>query len=470
MASSSFKGSAISISDEDSDDSFRFRSRVRHKRKKLAVRGTAGIFLRFIRKIERWWPLLILFPSLGLLFYEISGIYWKNEDGGVVVEAKDSQEEVQKYLGNLNRLNPMTRVVNGVREPCLKILSPGEIEQLKFPASAKSNFPVKKMLYKSASGTPSTGDNTSLLHQQTENNRFNQFTGVQTMDEREESFKVRETVSVHCGFYNESGGFKISEEDKNFMHTCEAVVSTCAFGGGDDLYQPIGMTKASLTKVCYVAFWDEITVAAQQAESVRINVDHMIGKWRIVVVRDLPFSDQRLNGKIPKMLSHRLFPRARYSIWVDAKSQFRRDPLAVLEALLWRVGATLAISEHGARSSVFEEGRAVVKKNKASPGEVQIQLNQYRRDGFSDDKRFNGKKALAEASIIVREHTPGTNLLMCIWFNEVVRFTSRDQLSFPYVLRRLGLQEVNIFPVCTRKDMVNSMGHRRKVKPLAGGK
>jgi len=28
-------------------------------------------------------------------------------------------------------------------------------------------------------------------------------------------------------------------------------VSTCAFGGGDDLYQPIGMSESSLRKVIY---------------------------------------------------------------------------------------------------------------------------------------------------------------------------------------------------------------------------
>jgi hypothetical protein len=55
---------------------------------------------------------------------------------------------------------------------------------------------------------------------------------------------------------------------------------------------------------------------------------------------------------------------------------------------------------------------------------------------------------------------------MCLWFNEVVRFTSRDQLSFPYVLRRLNPPGVHLFPVCARKELVNSMGHRRKVKPL----
>lgn len=75
--------------------------------------------------------------------------------------------------------------------------------------------------------------------------------------------------------------------------------------------------------------------------------------------------------------------------------------------------------------------------------------------------------ALNEASVIVREHTILTNMLMCLWFNEVVRFTSRDQLSFPYVLWRLKVvKNINTFPVCTRKDLVNSMGHIRKAKPL----
>jgi hypothetical protein len=68
--------------------------------------------------------------------------------------------------------------------------------------------------------------------------------------------------------------------------------------------------------------------------------------------------------------------------------------------------------------------------------------------------------------VIVRDHAPLTNLFMCLWFNEVVRFTSRDQLSFPYVLRRLNPPGVHLFPVCARKELVNSMGHRRKVKPL----
>ena len=37
-----------------------------------------------------------------------------------------------------------------------------------------------------------------------------------------------------------------------------------------------------------------------------------------------------------------------------------------------------------------------------------------------------------EGSFIIREHSPMSNLFSCLWFNEVDRFTSRDQLSFAY--------------------------------------
>lgn len=462
---------SISVSDDDLDELGKMRVRVRRKRKKPVFRGKNEFARRVLRKVLKWWILLLIIPAAGLLLFEVSRLGKKSNSVAKLEHntlKKPFFDVGKKSEGNLNRLDPTFRNVGGVRERCLKLLPTEELQHLDIPVGDEPTNMVKKVVYISENDAPSVGRNTTMSQQQhTEATRFNLFTGNQTLEQRDNSYKVDETAFVHCGFCHENGGFKISDEDKVYMQTCKVVVSTCAFGGGDDLYQPIGMSEASLQKVCYVAFWDEITLTAQESDGHRVGNDHFIGKWRIVVVRNLPFTDQRLNGKIPKMLAHRLFPYARYSIWVDSKSQFRRDPLGVLEVLLWRSNSVLAISEHGARSSVYDEAKAVVKKHKAAPEEVEVQLNQYRQDGFPEDKRFNGKKALAEASVIVREHTPLTNIFMCLWFNEVVRFTSRDQLSFPYVLWRLKvLKNINMFPVCTRKDLVNSMGHLRKAKPL----
>lgn len=75
--------------------------------------------------------------------------------------------------------------------------------------------------------------------------------------------QVKEAVMLHCGFHNENGGFRISAEDRNYMQTCYAVVSTCAFGGAVDLYQPIGMVEESLSKVHSVSFNIFALVVAQ---------------------------------------------------------------------------------------------------------------------------------------------------------------------------------------------------------------
>ncbi|KAL4377803.1 hypothetical protein GQ457_02G010300 [Hibiscus cannabinus] len=487
MASSGFSNNSISIlvSDEESDELGRKRVRAWRKRKKRGHHRVRNeLNQRLIRLFVKYWMLLIFLPAAVLIIFEVTSVGRKP---GPVVNSEVNEVKKYNLMGNseltklkeptqgnksgrnLNRLDPITHVVGGVREPCLKLLPSEEIEHLDIPDNEESTStsPVKKLVYISDHETPYAGGNSTFTWQRTNGSRLNLFTGNQTFDEREKSFKVSETVVLHCGFFSQNGGFEISDGDKSYMQTCKIVVSTCAFGGGDDLYQPIGMSEASLKKVCYVAFWDEITLAAQESQNNKIGEDGLIGRWRIVIVRNLPFVDQRLNGKIPKMLPHRLFPHAKYSIWVDSKSQFRRDPLGVVEALLWRRNSVLAISEHGARSSVYDEAKAVVLKHKATPEEVEVQMTQYRKDGLPKDKRFNGKKALNEASVIVRKHTPLTNMFMCLWFNEVVRFTSRDQLSFPYVLWRLKvLKNINMFPVCTRKDLVNSMGHLRKAKPL----
>ncbi|XP_028548664.1 uncharacterized protein LOC110111922 isoform X2 [Dendrobium catenatum] len=71
-----------------------------------------------------------------------------------------------------------------------------------------------------------------------------------------------------------------------------------------------------------------------------------------------------------------------------------------------------------------------------------------------------------EGSFIVRAHTPMSNLFSCLWFNEVDRFTSRDQLSFAYTflkLRRMNPGKpfsLNMFKDCERRAMAKIFHHR----------
>lgn len=58
-------------------------------------------------------------------------------------------------------------------------------------------------------------------------------------------------------------------------------------------------------------FLDEVTLKKLSSEGHIPDEMGKIGLWRIIVVKHLPYADLRKTGKVPKFLSHRLFPSAR---------------------------------------------------------------------------------------------------------------------------------------------------------------
>nr|GMC53400.1 Pentatricopeptide repeat-containing protein [Ipomoea batatas] len=257
------------------------------------------------------------------------------------------------------------------------------------------------------------------------------FGGHQTLDEREKSFYAT-NKTIHCGFVKggegfPSTGFDLDEKDKRYMSTCRVVVSSCIFGSSDFLRRPTSklISEYSKKNVCFVMFVDKGTLSKLSAEGHVTDEEGNIGLWKIVVVKNLPYRDMRKTGKVPKFLSHRLFPSSRYSIWLDSKLRLTTDPMRIIDHFLWKTGSEYAISNHYTRHCVWEE----VVQNK--------RLNKYNHSAI--DEQFNLYKAddVPEGSFIVRAHTPMSNLFSCLWFNEVDRFTSRDQLSFAYTFLKL---------------------------------
>lgn len=58
-------------------------------------------------------------------------------------------------------------------------------------------------------------------------------------------------------------------------------------------------------------FVDDVTLQTLSSEGHVPDRMGYIGIWRIVVVKNLPYTDMRRVGKIPKLLPHRLFQNAR---------------------------------------------------------------------------------------------------------------------------------------------------------------
>ncbi|CAJ1976821.1 unnamed protein product [Sphenostylis stenocarpa] len=302
------------------------------------------------------------------------------------------------------------------------------------------------------------------------------FAGHQSLEKRERSFFARDQ-KINCGFIkgpegSQSTGFDLTEDDASYISRCHIAVISCIFGNSDHLRTPgtKTVTRLSRKNVCFVMFTDEITIRALSSEGHVPDRMGFIGFWKLVVVKNLPYDDMRRVGKIPKLLPHRLFPFARYSIWLDSKLRLQLDPLLILEYFLWRKGYEYAISNHYDRHCVWEEVAQNKKLNKYNHTVIDQQFAFYRADGLEKFDASDPNKLLPsnvpEGSFIIRAHTPMSNLFSCLWFNEVDRFTPRDQLSFAYTyqkLRRMNPDKpfhLNMFKDCERRHIAKLFRHR----------
>lgn len=306
------------------------------------------------------------------------------------------------------------------------------------------------------------------------------FSGHQTLQEREEVF-IAHDQKINCGFVKgpkgyPSTGFDLAEDDAKYISSCHIAVVSCIFGNSDRLRIPVEkmVSRLSRKNVCFVMFVDEVTLQTLSSEGHLLDRMGFIGLWKIVVVKNLPSDDMRRVGKIPKLLSHRLFSSARYSIWLDSKLRLQLDPYLILEYFLWRKGHEYAISNHYDRHCVWQEVAQNKRLNKYNHTVIDEQFAFYQADGL---KKFNASDPhkllpsnVPEGSFIVRAHTPMSNLFSCLWFNEVDRFTPRDQLSFAYTyykLRSMNPEKpfyLNMFKDCERRKIAKLFRHRSDEK------
>lgn len=116
---------SISVSDDESDELGRMRVRARRKRKKLGHR-------RLLRKLFlRYWTLLVIVPAACLLVFEATRIGRSRPSLNLNSNSVTTRNRVnvsstpalgKEPQGNLNRLDPTTHVVAGVRERMFNLL------------------------------------------------------------------------------------------------------------------------------------------------------------------------------------------------------------------------------------------------------------------------------------------------------------------------------------------------------------
>jgi len=151
------------------------------------------------------------------------------------------------------------------------------------------------------------------------------------------------------------------------------------------------------------------------------------------------FADPNRNAKIHKLLPHTYFPNASYSLWIDGSVtiQFAHSISRLIERYL--AACDLVVFQHRMRTCVYQEASICLQRRLDDPAVIWQQICRYTRAGYP------ANAGLAECPVILRRHTPAVNAFNEAWWEEITHSSRRDQLSFNYVARKLGLRYA-IFP------------------------
>jgi hypothetical protein len=126
-----------------------------------------------------------------------------------------------------------------------------------------------------------------------------------------------------------------------------------------------------------------------------------------------------------------------YSIWLDANLQLDCSPQALMPAQ--RDSWDLAVWRHPYRDCAYAEAEQCVLEAKDDADTIRAQMQRYRDQGFPEHAGLN------ENNVLVRRHNAAEMIeLARAWWDEIVRGSRRDQLSFGFVAQHSKVRVAHI--------------------------
>lgn len=187
------------------------------------------------------------------------------------------------------------------------------------------------------------------------------------------------------------------------------VVYTAIFGGSDSLKRaPAGADRC-------VCFTDDASLSGNGWEIMR---------------HELPDpSRSRSAARLLKMSPHALFPEAAGSVWVDGSIEITDLPALLQDA----AHAFIACLPHPDRASCYDEGREVIRLERAHPSKVGEALDFYRRNGFAPTR-------LSTTGLFFRRHVGRVVRFNTMWRAHLDRFGTNDQVHVDFAAWKCGIE------------------------------
>lgn len=185
-------------------------------------------------------------------------------------------------------------------------------------------------------------------------------------------------------------------------------------------------------------------------------------RWREVQDDPRVPGDPIRSARALKILGHPLLSSYDVTVWVDNRVRLKIGPAELVERFL-PPGADLAVPTHCHRASLADEFDAVLDARLEDPRRVREQRSAYTRQGPS---------LLAQpvpwTAILIRRNTPAVRRFNSVWWEQVLRYSRRDQLSFSYAQQMVSDVRVVRFPVNNFDSDIHEWRKWSDVKRRAG--
>jgi len=197
-------------------------------------------------------------------------------------------------------------------------------------------------------------------------------------------------------------------------------IVTSLFGNRDVLKKPTVVFE----DVDYHAFVDNIY-------NVEIWNQHIGYKF----TNDLNYSSRR-NAKIYKILPELFLPGYDYYFWVDATHDVVVHPKIIIDEIL--KNNNFGCFKHTTRNCAYDEAAEIVKLNYDHVTNVRSQILNYEKEQFPKNA------GLWELSAFIRKNTQETTKFNLMWWEQICKYSSRDQISFPYCLWKTQINPITL--------------------------
>ena len=93
----------------------------------------------------------------------------------------------------------------------------------------------------------------------------------------------------------------------------------------------------------------------------------------------------------------------------------------------------IALFKHTNRTCAYQEAAEIIKLKVDKLELVQNQINYYKSEGFPENY------GLFELPVSIRKNTDRIKTLNLMWWEQICKYSSRDQVSMPFVLWKTNI-------------------------------